>query len=92
MLFPWPKTMWRRGRVCVVLGDNVIEKNIISAVEDYKRQPNGAKILLKEVEDPRRFGVPVLDGDRVVRIEEKPSQSCVAVRCHGHLPVRFSGF
>jgi glucose-1-phosphate thymidylyltransferase len=62
-----------RGKVCVVLGDNVIEKNIISAVEDYKRQPNGAKILLKEVEDPRRFGVPVLDGDRVVRIEEKPS-------------------
>lgn len=62
-----------RGKVCVVLGDNVIEKNIISAVEDYKRQSSGARILLKEVDDPRRFGVPVLDGDRVVRIEEKPS-------------------
>ncbi|MGB6066098.1 MAG: sugar phosphate nucleotidyltransferase [Desulfomonilaceae bacterium] len=62
-----------RGRICVVLGDNLIERNIISAVDDYKRQPRGAKILLKEVEDPRRFGVPVLDGDRVLKIEEKPA-------------------
>jgi glucose-1-phosphate thymidylyltransferase len=62
------------GPVCVVLGDNIIEKNIVSAVEDYKRQEKGAKILLKEVDDPRRFGVPVLDGNRVVRIEEKPKQ------------------
>ncbi len=62
-----------RGKICVVLGDNLIEKNIISAVEDYKRQPQGAKILFKEVEDPRRFGVPVLNGDRVVKIEEKPA-------------------
>ncbi|HMK36854.1 MAG TPA: sugar phosphate nucleotidyltransferase [Desulfomonilaceae bacterium] len=60
------------GRICVVLGDNLIEQNIFSAVEDYRRQETGAKILLKEVPDPRRFGVPVLDGDRVVRIEEKP--------------------
>jgi glucose-1-phosphate thymidylyltransferase len=62
-----------RGKVCVVLGDNIIEKNITAAVEDYRRQANGAKILLKEVDDPRRFGVPVLEGDRVVRIEEKPT-------------------
>jgi glucose-1-phosphate thymidylyltransferase len=62
------------GRLCVVLGDNLIEKNIYSAVQDYKRQRNGAKILLKEVPDPQRFGVPVLDGDRVVGIEEKPRE------------------
>lgn len=61
-----------RGPICVVLGDNIIEKNIASAVQDYKNQGTGAKILLKEVKDPRRFGVPVLEGDRVVRIEEKP--------------------
>jgi len=62
------------GQVCVVLGDNIIEKNIVAAVEAYKEQGHGARILLKEVEDPRRFGVPVLDGDRVVRIEEKPDK------------------
>jgi glucose-1-phosphate thymidylyltransferase len=61
-----------RGPICVVLGDNIIEKNIATAVKDYKSQGTGAKILLKEVEDPRRFGVPVLEGDHVVRIEEKP--------------------
>ena len=64
---------WAAGdRICVVLGDNIIEGNIVAAVESYRRQERGAKILLKEVPDPERFGVPVLDGDRVVRIEEKP--------------------
>lgn len=58
--------------LCVVLGDNIIEKNIISAVEDYQNQSSGAKIILKEVHDPERFGVPVFDGDRIIRIEEKP--------------------
>jgi len=61
-------------RICVVLGDNIIEKNIIRAVESYGKQEAGAKILLKEVPDPQRFGVPVLDGERVVRIEEKPKE------------------
>ncbi|HEX8638896.1 MAG TPA: sugar phosphate nucleotidyltransferase [Pyrinomonadaceae bacterium] len=59
--------------VCVVLGDNIIEGNIRQAAEDYRRQGAGAKILLKQVHDPQRFGVPELDGDRVVRIEEKPA-------------------
>jgi glucose-1-phosphate thymidylyltransferase len=58
--------------ICVVLGDNIIEKNIRKAVENFKRQKEGAKILLKEVPDPQRFGVPELKGDRIVRIEEKP--------------------
>jgi len=60
------------GPVCVVLGDNIVEKSIKSAVDEYKKQGHGAKILLKEVDDPQRFGVPVLNGDKVVRIEEKP--------------------
>jgi len=59
-------------RICVVLGDNIIEKNINHAVESYRKQASGAKILLKEVPDPQRFGVPVIDGDKVVKIEEKP--------------------
>src|SRR6476620_429924 len=58
--------------VCVVLGDNIIEGNIAEAAEDYRRQGKGAKILLKKVHDPQRFGVPELEGDKVLQIEEKP--------------------
>ncbi|HVF48716.1 MAG TPA: sugar phosphate nucleotidyltransferase [Pyrinomonadaceae bacterium] len=58
--------------LCIVLGDNIIEGNITRAVSDYKRQGGGAKILLKQVADPQRFGVPELEGKRVLRIEEKP--------------------
>jgi len=60
------------GPICVVLGDNIIEGNIRTAADDYLKQGKGAKILLKKVDDPQRFGVPELDGDRVLRIEEKP--------------------
>ena len=60
--------------VCVVLGDNIIEGNIKTAVRSYRHQGGGAKIILKRVPDPQRFGVPELDGHRVVRIEEKPAQ------------------
>lgn len=59
--------------VCVVLGDNIIEGNIRAAVADYHRQGRGAKIILKKVPDPQRFGVPRLEGKRVVRIDEKPA-------------------
>ncbi|MBI4401104.1 MAG: NTP transferase domain-containing protein [Nitrospirae bacterium] len=62
--------------VCVVLGDNIIERNIVRAAQAFRKQKSGAKILLKEVKNPQRFGVPVLEGDRVVRIEEKPNQPC----------------
>jgi len=58
--------------VCVVLGDNIIEGNIAAAVRAYRHQGGGAKIILKKVPDPDRFGVPELDGKRVLRIEEKP--------------------
>ena len=60
--------------VCVVLGDNIIEGNIRAAVADYHRQGGGAKIILKKVPDPQRFGVPRLEGKRVVRIDEKPAK------------------
>ncbi|MGI9166338.1 MAG: sugar phosphate nucleotidyltransferase [Pyrinomonadaceae bacterium] len=58
--------------VCVVLGDNIIEGNIRSAARAYRHQGGGAKIILKKVPDPERFGVPELDGRHVLRIEEKP--------------------
>jgi glucose-1-phosphate thymidylyltransferase len=60
--------------VCVILGDNIIENNICRAVRAYRHQGGGAKILLKKVNDPQRFGVPELEGRRVVRIEEKPRE------------------
>ena len=59
--------------VCVVLGDNIIEGNICSAVDAYRKQGHGVKIILKKVADPQRFGVPKLDGSRVVYVEEKPA-------------------
>ena len=61
--------------IAVVLGDNLIEGNIRQAVEDFRAQGGGAKILLKEVHDPERFGVASLDeAGRVLRIVEKPQQ------------------
>ena len=62
----------KKEKICVILGDNIIEKNIIGAVKAFNKQREGAKILLKEVPDPQRFGVPELEGDRIIRIEEKP--------------------
>ena len=62
------------GPICVVLGDNIIEKDICQAVENFKKQKEGARILLKEVEDADRFGVAEIRGDRVVGIEEKPKK------------------
>ena len=60
-------------KVCVVLGDNLIEGNIIKAANDYREQKSGAKILLKEVNDAERFGVAEVTADgKVTRIVEKP--------------------
>jgi len=58
--------------VCVILGDNIIEGSIRGAVEDFRKQGEGAKILLKEVQDAMRFGVAELRDGRIVGIEEKP--------------------
>lgn len=71
----------RGERLCVMLGDNVIERNIIDPVNAFRQQECGAKILLKEVPDPARFGVPRFEGSRVVAVEEKPETpaSCYAV-------------
>lgn len=61
-----------REKVCVILGDNIIERNIQEAVRAFEKQERGAKILLKEVPDPQRFGVAEIIGDKIIRIEEKP--------------------
>lgn len=61
-----------RDKVCVILGDNLIEGNIRDAVDAFRRQDHGARIFLKEVSDAQRFGVAQMSGDRIVGIEEKP--------------------
>jgi glucose-1-phosphate thymidylyltransferase len=61
-------------RLCVILGDNIIEGSIAPAVERFRRQAAGARIVLKEVPDVERFGVAELNGDRVLSIEEKPAR------------------
>jgi glucose-1-phosphate thymidylyltransferase len=61
-------------KVAVILGDNFVQGSIRTAVQSFEQQPQGAKIFLKEVPNPSDFGVPVLEGDNVVRIIEKPAQ------------------
>lgn len=60
-------------RICVILGDNLIGKNIRAATAAFMEQKQGARILLKEVPDPERFGVVQLDNGRITRIIEKPA-------------------
>ncbi len=60
--------------IVVILGDNLVEKSIRPYVERFTAAGGGARILLKEVEDPWRFGVAELSGDRIIGIEEKPKQ------------------
>jgi len=60
-------------RLVVILGDNILEEDIAPYVRRFCDQKSGARLLLKEVSDPERFGVPELRGDRIVNIEEKPA-------------------
>jgi glucose-1-phosphate thymidylyltransferase len=61
-------------KIVVILGDNLIEGNISQAVKDFKKQKEGAKIMLKEVSDPQRFGVAEIKDGKLVGLEEKPKQ------------------
>jgi glucose-1-phosphate thymidylyltransferase len=64
----------RGERMVVILGDNVFEDELGLHVERFAQQGRGARVLLKQVPDPERFGVPELAGGRIVAIEEKPKQ------------------
>jgi glucose-1-phosphate thymidylyltransferase len=57
---------------CVILGDNLYEKSVRESAAEFVKRGRGAKIHLKKVENPQRFGVPVISGDRILNIEEKP--------------------
>ncbi len=60
--------------ICVILGDNIIEGTVRAAVEDFREQKRGAKILLKEVHNAERFGVAEIRDGRILGIEEKPKK------------------
>lgn len=59
-------------KICVILGDNIIENNMRKAADEFTAQPRGAKVLLKQVPDPQRFGVARIENDKLVEIIEKP--------------------
>lgn len=61
-------------RIVVLLGDNIFETSIQHAVNDFQAQQRGARVLLKQVSDPERYGVATLNGNHIVAIEEKPKQ------------------
>src|SRR5579863_77079 len=61
-------------KICVILGDNIIEGSIRDAVEAFEKQERGARILLKQVPDAGRFGVAELNGASIASIEEKPAK------------------
>ena len=62
----------RGGRLAVILGDNIFQSPLTPFVEQFRKQPSGAKILVQKVHDPGRYGVAVTEGDRVTKILEKP--------------------
>lgn len=61
-------------KIVVILGDNIIEDNLKLHVQKFKRQKSGAKIFLKEVKDPERFGVANIKNGKIIKIEEKPKK------------------
>lgn len=60
------------GPIAMILGDNIYEENLKQAVDNFKKQEKGAKVILKQVPDPQRFGVVEFDGDKIKQVEEKP--------------------
>ena len=77
------KSFARDESVCVLLGDNIFSDPIHEEVDRFHRQGRGARILLKEVHDPERYGVARVDGDRVVEILEKPNNPPSALAVTG---------
>ena len=60
------------NKIVVLLGDNIFETPIHQAISDFRAQQTGARVMLKQVDDPKRYGVATLNGNHIVAIEEKP--------------------
>lgn len=68
------KSFVGNDRSTVILGDNIFEASLKPAVARFMERPSGAALLLQSVPDPQRYGVATVDGDRIVKIVEKPKQ------------------
>jgi glucose-1-phosphate thymidylyltransferase len=77
------KRFGRGGRLAVILGDNIFEAPIAPFADEFRAQKSGAKILVKEVPDPGRYGVAVTEGARVTSIIEKPKNPPSALAVTG---------
>ena len=60
-------------KIAVILGDNIYQDSFKEEIEKFKSEERGARVFLKKVDDPERFGVPEIQGDKIVKIEEKPT-------------------
>ena len=76
-----------RDKIALILGDNVIEKNIVKGVADFEKQEKGAKIYLKEVRNPQAYGIAELDGERVLR-RVPEFEDCAELARRAGVPVR----
>ena len=77
------------GNIVVLLGDNIFESSIKQVVSEYKKQKTGARVLLKMVDDPERFGIANFNGNHIVSIQEKPEKpksnfAVVGVYCYDY--------
>ncbi len=70
-------------KIAVILGDNIFEENMEKYVKDFERQEKGAKLFLKEVQDPERFGVGEFRDGKLINVEEKPKQPKSNLVCTG---------
>ena len=61
------------GQIAVILGDNIFEDDFLKDIEEFKNR-EGARVFIKEVDDPQRFGVAEIQGDKIINIEEKPKK------------------
>ncbi len=66
------KNFANKEKIIVVLGDNIAVKSIKPYVDNFRRQETGARVLLKGVSNPTRYGIAALDEQKIVEIEEKP--------------------
>lgn len=64
-----------KEKIIVILGDNILQDDLIDIVKEYQNQKQGAKILLKEVDNPQSFGVAFIENNQVIKIVEKPRES-----------------
>jgi len=67
------KNFAQNEKMTVILGDNIFEDSLVPYVENFKKQSMGARLLLKEVHDPERFGVASIENNKIIKITEKPT-------------------